>query len=242
MRSPLRHALSEIRDGLKYIGSDYVSQIKLHPDFAHIPDEVLNAMPTDQVDFLVKNKVLTEELAKKILNFRQELDTLPLSDDNDEMLEYIKSEKFDVFRKKSLELLDILNQHVANKQIPGVSPMIEIKKILLLDQKKLVFIGYDGQERTIDFWECKKNYDEYCLVDSEDFVPRTPGQSNVNFVGRRNIIDGLFYVEFFSSPHAYIEFKQSFSMWNPQRKFVDFYKKIGNLGWETFDMTEENNS
>ncbi len=76
------------------------------------------------------------------------------------------------------------------------------------------------------------------MTNSNEFDNYSLDQIKDNkYIGRRNILASDPYIEFFTSPHAFLEFRLSVFSWHPQRKFVEFHQKIDKLGWATFDMT-----
>jgi hypothetical protein len=106
-----------------------------------------------------------------------------------------------------------------------------IKKIISISETELLYYDSDGNERKINFEECRKNFykhwqgDNYTIEDDD------------RCVAERNSIATPPYIEFYSNPPSRIEFKRIIIFKSSYKKMGKLRDLIESVGWKTFDLS-----
>ena len=102
---------TELIEGLRLIASSFEIQEKALPDFVHLPDEILNALPVDSFEFILEQGLISESQFSDIKTFDGSLDLIELPSDYEDMLKVMRSgQQFSESRVLALELLGKLGQ------------------------------------------------------------------------------------------------------------------------------------
>lgn len=106
-----------------------------------------------------------------------------------------------------------------------------IKKILSISETELLYYDSDGEERKINFEECRKNFYKHWQGDSytiEDYD---------RIVAERNSVATPPYIEFCSNPPSRIEFGGITIFKSSYKKMAKIRDLIESVGWKTFDLS-----
>ena len=90
---------------------------------------------------------------------------------------------------------------------------------------------------TIDLSECARNFYDY-LQRSGELREPSPSLKTEPFrgIGWRDRFASPPYIELFAEPRLRIEFRRSWRVWDPTKKFLEIQAQLLNAGWTTLDM------
>lgn len=102
---------AELIEGLKLIASPFDTQKNSLPDYVHIPDEILNAVPSDSWDYLYLHGFLTKEQLAKLWEFDELLNSINGPENYDDLLEFFRNDdEIHGMRKYAKNLLALLGK------------------------------------------------------------------------------------------------------------------------------------
>jgi hypothetical protein len=106
-----------------------------------------------------------------------------------------------------------------------------IKKIISISETELLYYDSDGNERKINFEECRKNFYKHWQGDSYTI------EDDDRCVAERNSIATPPYIEFYSNPPSRIEFGGIAIFKSSYKKMAKIRDLIESVGWKTFDLS-----
>jgi hypothetical protein len=96
----------ELTEGLRLMASPYDVQVASLPDFAHVPDEILNAIPSDAWNYMAEVGLISAAVLEDLRSLDSYLDEIPLPEDYEGMLSQVRcGVEFEELRTKARELL-----------------------------------------------------------------------------------------------------------------------------------------
>lgn len=109
-------------DGLRLAASSFKVQREVLPDFAHLPDEVLDAVDVAVVAQLAKAGVISDVQAQGFRDYDSFLNSCETSEDYEDALRLLESgEWFQELREKALALLDRLGKRYERPTLAGIT-------------------------------------------------------------------------------------------------------------------------
>jgi hypothetical protein len=94
----------ELIEGLRFIASPYAVQVAALPDFVDVPDEIVNATPSESWDALAAKGLLDADQLAALRRFDADLGALDASREDAE------GPTFDAMRERARELLAKLGE------------------------------------------------------------------------------------------------------------------------------------
>ncbi len=99
----------ELVNGLRLIALPFDEQVAVLPDFVHVPDEILNAAPSDSWNFLLEEGAIDKIQFEILFKLDKQLDEIQGPEDYEELLEYFKnSAEVQRLRKSASSALEAL--------------------------------------------------------------------------------------------------------------------------------------
>ncbi|MEZ7860849.1 MAG: hypothetical protein QMB40_00510 [Aeromonadaceae bacterium] len=90
---------------------------------------------------------------------------------------------------------------------------------------------------TIDLSECARNFYDYLQRSGELREPSASLKTEpFRGIGWRDLFASPPYIELFAEPRLRIEFRRSWRVWDPTKKFLETQAQLLNAGWTTLDM------
>lgn len=96
----------ELIEGLRLMASPYDVQVASLPDFSHVPDEILNAIPSDAWNHMAEVGLISAAVLDDLRSLNSYLDEISLPEDYEGMLSQVRcGVAFEELRAKARELL-----------------------------------------------------------------------------------------------------------------------------------------
>ena len=102
------------------------------------------------------------------------------------------------------------------------------------------FLSYRDDDRnvvTIALSECARNF--YDFLQQRDELREPSASLNAEpfrGIGWRDRFASPPYIELFAEPRLRIEFRRSWRVWDPTKKFLETQAQLLSAGWKTLDM------
>jgi len=111
----------ELIEGLRSMASTFEVQKNSLPDFVHLPDEVMNALPVDSFESLRKQGLLSLEEHENVKSFDENLDQMEIPDEYEELLEEMRTgQQFQTLRIEAKCLLEALGHKYREPKVNAI--------------------------------------------------------------------------------------------------------------------------
>jgi len=115
------------------------------------------------------------------------------------------------------------------------------RNIIKITTKELLYKDNNDQIKSIDFYECRKNWVKYINESNDDLT-----EEKTSCVGWRDILGKPPYIELFSDPRIKFTFNERRTLYEwlnnknsskGNKNFIKLHYEINEKGWKTFDLS-----